>query len=254
MLKFLISLLSKDHPAVHYLGIAGIILLVYFLAAPHLFKLEQTVHAQGPQVVVIQPTPHPGLASVADTAADASKSTALSAALKNDAIQLSFAQSTIAHLSQQVLGLNAKFASAGVAGATAGSPKVQAIQVTSKASFSPAPVLPTDDQIVKDVKQGISESTVHVQNDVKVTWEDKPRSPIYAAYTSSGYSGAGWTIRRTPAVNLSVLGLTNGNGSTYLGVGLTHDIKNTSLTAGVAGLYDLRRHEVDPALLLGVNF
>ena len=82
------------------------------------------------------------------------------------------------------------------------------------------------------------DTTVHTQ--VKVSWEDKPFSPIFAAYQNDGATGIGITLHQAPALSLDALGLipTGSRSGVSLGLGLEHVFKGTSAGIGIDATFN----------------
>lgn len=244
----------------HYAGVLVILVAVYFMFGPMISKWEDNVHSetiQAAHVTVSQTTPAPGLATVVAGAAEAAKDTALKAAIDNQAIQLSMAQQTIANLAEHA-GANAKFASGIAAALTSQAPKRQVVDVVvdpPKASFSPTPVV-SDDAIEKDLKHVLASTPLNVQqhSTVTVKWEDKPVSHFFAAYTADGSSGLGYTIRQSAWLNLDGLIVQKVDAGTKVGVGLSHTLKGTAGSLGLAGLVDPRTGKITPEGYVGIHW
>lgn len=242
-------------PLMHYVCIALLVVLGYFVAAS---LLDHAHTYSGPQVVVAQPTPN-AVGRVADGIADAAKNVALSAALRGEAVQLSAAQQTIANAVSAYTGASARMAGALAAGLTQGPPKRQVVTVSTvagkQATFTVPTPGPSDDNIKRDMKEVLSTTTVNANVDTHVTvgWENKPMSPISAAYTSDGGSGAAWTIHKAPALSLNLLALVN-KGKPEVGFNFEHILKNTSAGIGVGAAYNSGTRKIDPLVTVQIHF
>ena len=249
----------------HYLGGAVIlaVLLIggYFVLDKYFTKQNENLMLQGNLVkATIQATPKPGIASDVKILADAARSVALAQALAGQSLQLSAAQQTIANMVQTSTGLNARVAGALAAGLTKPSPKVQVITVGTGATshLTAATPGPDDSTIQKDLKTVLNDPTTIIHTDVKtqvaITYEDIPRSPIFAAYTTNGSSGIGYTIHHfNKQLDLDALGLrTNANGIA-LGVGAEYVVKGTSAGIGVAETFDIKLHKPSTQIYAAIH-
>lgn len=243
----------------HYIGVLLVIVGIYLFFGPMISRWEdiRQLEVQTSHIAVSAPTPVPGVGATVASVADAAKDTALSAAIQNQALQLSAAQQAIARMAE-VLGANAKFASGFAGAVTSAAPKQQVVEVvlpTPTAKFSPTPEV-SDTQFVKDIKKVLAETPLQVQNKAQVTvkWEDKPLSPFFATYSSDGSSGMGYTVRRAPWLNLDGLIVQKVDVGTKVGVGLSHTLKGTAGSIGLAGLVDPRTGKVTPEAYVGIHW
>lgn len=233
----------------HYIGIACLLLLAYFLFAPLADKAISAYALKGQAVAVA--TQAPGNTAVS-TIADAAKDTVLEAALSHQAVQLSAAQQTIANLAEQA-GANKVFASGLAAGLTRPAPAVQTISVGTKAHFVPSPA-PDDSQIVADVKKAMAQTPLRVDNHVTVDWKDKPTSPFFAAYNFDGATGVGYTFRKAPFLNADALLMAKSQGGTDLGVGVDHILKGTAASIGLDLTYSPQTKKFSPGVFAGIRW
>lgn len=247
---------SLLRPALHYVGIAVLLLLGYFLVSDLLAK-HPVQHLTGPDVVSVQPTPPNRASQALEKLADALKEKALSDALSGRISDLSAAQSTVAGVISQGTGLNSRMAAALAAGLTQPAPQRQVIEVRTQATskVTPPPVELTDDIIKRDLKEVLADTTIKtdVHTAVDVKWEDKPLSPIFAAYGASGASGAGYTLHRSSAFDVDLLGLKTAR-SIEIGAGLEHRFKGTSAGLGIGVFEDLGVHRTRAELFAAVHF
>ena len=239
----------------HYFGVCLVLIVLlvggYFVGS-HLIAeyKDHGVATNGPVAVVTQPTPSSVSEHVADVIAQALKDKALADAVAGRAADLSTAQQTVANAVSTLTGINSRLAGAVTLGLTQPSPKVQVVEVQSKtaAALAPPTAAPNDDQIQRDMKSVLADTTIktETQTQVNVKWEDKPFSPFFAAYNSDGTSGLGYTFHKTPALNLDALVFVGPTGQkrTEAGIGLEHIIKSTSAGVGVDTTYDFtNKHE-----------
>ena len=244
------------HPIYHYAGVAVLMLAAYFLiVAPLVGALERRQFVPN-AISVSQPTPAPQ-ARAAEIIAQALKDKALADAIAGRAADLSLGQSTIANTIAQATGINSRLAAALAEGLTRPSPKVQVIDIATKATstVTPPPIIQTDDAIKRDLKEVLAETTIKtdVKTSVNVRWEDKPLGPIFAVYGSDGSSGIGFRLHHTRLLDLDALGLTH-NKKLEPGLGVDHTFKGTSASIGVGVAYDFGSKAVKPMVFVGIKF
>lgn len=243
----------------HYIGIALILVVVYFVGSGLLSQYHDKVY-HGPAVVVTQPTPKPGAEAAIQHVVDALKDKALSDALAGNAVALSASQQSIANALSQSTGISARMAGALAEGLTRPSPKVQVIDVGTHATstLAPPPILANDDAIKRDMKEVLADTTIKtdVKTDVRVHWEDKPFSPIFTAYGNDGYAGLGYTLHRAPALSLDALVLAKPgvHRDIEAGVGVEHVFRGTSAGLGVAALYNINAHQPKVGVFAAIHF
>lgn len=230
----LIKLLSEFK---HYIGIAGLLVLAYFLFGKNLPQPGQT-NSTGTVAKIVQTVKDPVLA----------------AALHHETLQLSEAQRTIDTLVQQVGHLNPKFSAALTTGLTRPHPTQEVITAHTDVRWSPPPPAATDSQIKKDMKEVLAQTTVNAHTTVDVKYQDKPTSPFFAAYATDGASGLGYSIVRKPRLSLDLLVLGSTDKGSEFGPGVSHDIKGTDANLGIAALYNLKTKHLDPRVYVGIRF
>lgn len=237
-------------PVYHYACVAALVIVAYFFVLSPILSIFHPAGAAG----VAAPTT---VTKIAQTIATVAKSTALQAALTGQNVQLSAAQTTVSKAISGVTGASAQLAGAFAAGLTKPAPTQEVITASSTvvAKASPPPAAATDDQIKRDLKEVLAETTLKtdVATTVAVTYAPKPYSPVFAAYSSDGASGAGITVRKAGPFNLDLLALIR-KSTIEPGAGADYIIKGTSASIGVAALYDTAAHSVRPAVIAGIRF
>lgn len=246
----------------HYIGAAILIavscLAVYFFILAPMFKhQEQMAVLHGNDVKTpLSTQPANAQAAALGRVADALKEKALTDALSGRISDLSAAQSTVASTIASSTGLNSQMSAALAEGLTRGAPKQQVIRVETAplAPTSAATPGPSDSNIKADMLAVLNDpqTKVHVDSTIKISYEDKPFSPVFAAYSSSG-SGIGYTLRHTKALDLDALALKTRANGIEPGVGVEHVIKGTSAGLGLFAGYDLKAHAPQAGLFISVH-
>lgn len=244
----------------HYFGIVCVVVALYFFVlAPFLKNQTDLAVLHGTHVTAVTESQPTNTATAAvGSLVNALKDKALADAISGRMVDLSAAQSTIAKTISAGTGLNAQLAGALAEGLTRPTPKVQVLTVDTSATskLAAATPAPTDDNIKADLKDVLNDpsTNIHttVETNVHVSYEDKPFSPIFAAYTGNE-SGIGYTFRKTQWVDLDGLALKTGDGFAG-GIGVEHILKGTSAGIGLGALYDFSAHKPELRAFVAIHF
>lgn len=240
----------------HWIGACLLCVVLYFIASS-LIDQYHTKILSGPQVSISAPVPSNKATKALQTVSEAVKDVSLASALEGRVQALSESQNTLARTLQALKA--GKMAGGLAAGLSKASPKTQVISLGTEAKtvlVGPAKAS-SDDAIEASLKKVLAETTLktEVTSNVKVSYEDKPFSPIFAAYTSSGATGAGYTLHSAPALSLDALVLlpTGSSKGIDLGLGVEHIFKGTSAGLGIEAGYNFGRHAPSIGLFAAVH-
>jgi len=243
-----------NNTLLHYGGICAVILVAYFALVAPFLRHEEIINAQN-AVRITEPTPSKQ-AALLNQLIEALKNKDIYAAMQGNAAQQSAASQAVATAISDVTGANAKLADALAAGLLKPSPKTQVITVANKPTAGTSTTAETNSQIKKDLAAVLNDpkTKVHVTSDIRVTYEDRPFSPVFAVYDAHNRSGLGYTLKGSKPLDLDALLMKDSGNGLALGSGVEHVFRGTSAGVGVGVVYDFGLHKPTPVLYVGVHF